>query len=185
MSDAPEVRLLLFRVGDLVCAADVDRVREILPRLPATRIPGAPAAVTGVANVRGTLVTVVEAWRLLRRGPANGEGGRGGGGGGGSPGGSGGGAEGGRAGSTAAGAGPGIPGEGATTVLLEVGSGRRLVALTVDEVMDLLVLDGDALEHRQELPGLDPALVRAVGRWADRLFVVLDADALLSPILSA
>ena len=33
MSDAGVVRLLLFRVGRLVCAAEAERVREILPWL--------------------------------------------------------------------------------------------------------------------------------------------------------
>src|SRR5258708_36192789 len=58
-------RLLVFRVGNLICAAEVDAVREILPRLPTTRIPGAPPVVAGLVNVRGTLVTVVEGWRAL------------------------------------------------------------------------------------------------------------------------
>src|ERR1700720_4799423 len=58
-------RLLVFRVGTLACAVDVDQVREILPRLPTTRIPGAPPVVAGLVNVRGTLVTVVEGWRAL------------------------------------------------------------------------------------------------------------------------
>src|SRR5881296_2246303 len=58
-------RLLVFRVGTLVCAAEVDQVREILPRLPTTRIPGAPPVVAGLVNVRGTLVTVVEGWKAL------------------------------------------------------------------------------------------------------------------------
>jgi len=65
MSEATLVRLLVFRVGNLICAAEVDQVREILPRLPTTRIPGAPPVVAGLANVRGTLVTVVEGWRAL------------------------------------------------------------------------------------------------------------------------
>src|SRR6266511_2707943 len=65
MSEATLVRLLVFRVGNLACAAEVDAVREILPRLPTTRIPGAPPVVAGLVNVRGTLVTVVEGWRAL------------------------------------------------------------------------------------------------------------------------
>src|SRR3989441_6945398 len=43
-------RLLVFRVGTLACAAEVDQVREILPRLPTTRIPGAPPVVAGAGN---------------------------------------------------------------------------------------------------------------------------------------
>ncbi|HEX9611341.1 MAG TPA: chemotaxis protein CheW [Gemmatimonadales bacterium] len=154
MSDVTDLRLLVFRVGNLVCAAEVDRVREILPRLAATRIPGAPPAVAGLVNVRGTLVTVVEGWRVLGQPAPNGH------------------------------------TVGGTTILLEVGrpgagaTGRKVLGLFVDEVMDLVVVAGDALEAREALPGLDPTLVKAVGRRGDGLFVVLDSDALLSPILS-
>ncbi|MGH7701075.1 MAG: chemotaxis protein CheW [Gemmatimonadales bacterium] len=151
MSDAGDVRLLVFRVGKLVCAAEVDRVREILPRLAATRIPGAPPTVAGLVNVRGTLVTVVEGWRALSQPAPNGEG-------------------------------------GGSLVLLEVAGTaagtRKLIGLTVDEVVDLFAVAGDGLEPRQALAGLDPTLVRAVGRRAGQLVVVLDPDALLAPILS-
>src|SRR5437764_13587688 len=67
MSDAAVVRLLLFRVGALLCAAEAERVREILPWRAPTRIPGAPPIVAGLVNVRGTLVPVVEGWRARRR----------------------------------------------------------------------------------------------------------------------
>src|SRR5216117_388243 len=65
MGDAQVVRLLVFRVGNLTCAAAAEVVREILPPLNTTRIPGAPPVVAGLVNVRGTLVTVVEGWRAL------------------------------------------------------------------------------------------------------------------------
>src|SRR5256885_13936656 len=65
MGDAQVVRLLVFRVGNLTCAAAAEVVREILPRLTTTRIPGAPPVVAGLVNVRGTLVTVVEGWKAL------------------------------------------------------------------------------------------------------------------------
>src|SRR5437879_13619570 len=51
------VRLLVFRVGTLACAAEVDQVPKILPRLPTTRIPGAPPVVAGLVKVRGRRVT--------------------------------------------------------------------------------------------------------------------------------
>ena len=153
MSDTGVVRLLLFRVGGLVCAAEAERVREILPRLEPTRIPGAPPVVAGVVNVRGTLVTVVEGWRALKQPEpsADGEGG--------------------------GGSGP--------TVLLEVGGAKKVLGFTVDEVVDLVSVGGEGLDRRQALPGIDPTLVRAVGRRAGQLFVVLDTDALLTPILSS
>jgi purine-binding chemotaxis protein CheW len=164
MSDAGVVRLLLFRVGEVVFAAEAERVREILPRQAVTRIPGAPSVVAGLVNVRGALITVVEGWRALRQSepPAD--------------------------------AGPG------TTVLLEVGGGgggsagsggsggsggSKVLGFTVDEVVDLLSVSGGELERRQALAGMDPTLVRAVGRRAGQLFVVLDTDALLTPILSS
>ena len=169
MSDAGAVRLLVFRVGSLLCAVEAERVREILPRLQSTRIPGAPAVVAGLVNVRGTLVTVVEGWRALRQRepPPAGEPGEPG-----EPG-------------EAGGGGGGEGGGGGTTVLLEMDGGKKVLGFTVDEVVDLLSVSGEALEHRQALPGIDPTLVRAVGRRAGQLFVVLDTDALLSPILSS
>ncbi len=146
MSDGGTVRLLVFRVGTLACAAEAATVREILPRFEPTRIPGAPALVAGLVNVRGSLVTVVDGWRALGQ-PAP----------------------------------PGGARDG-TTVLLELGGGRKVIGFTVDEVIDLLSVSGETLEQRQALPGIDPTLVRAVGRRAGQLFVVLDTDALLTPI---
>jgi purine-binding chemotaxis protein CheW len=148
MSDAAAVRLLVFRVGSLACAAEVESVREILPRLAVTRIPGAPPVVAGLVNVRGQLVTVVEGWRALHQ------------------------------------AAPQESDAGGTTMLIQVGGGRVL-GFTVDEVLDLLAVPGAALEQRDALPGVDPTLVRAVGRRAGQPFVVLDTDALLGPILSS
>jgi purine-binding chemotaxis protein CheW len=158
-------RLLVFRVGTLACAVDVDQVREILPRLPTTRIPGAPPVVAGLVNVRGTLVTVVEGWRALGLPPL-------------SP--------------------TPSPDEAVTgsTIILEMGKGeeagnggsggeaRKLLGFTVDEVMDMLASAETTLEDRKGLPGVDPTLVRAVGRRNGELFIVLDVAALLGPILN-
>jgi purine-binding chemotaxis protein CheW len=156
-------RLLVFRVGTLACAAEVDQVREILPRLPTTRIPGAPSVVSGLVNVRGTLVTVVEGWRALGQAPH----------------------------------GPpsaGLPTAAAqesqgSTIILELGGdgdngGHKLIGFTVDEVLDLLAGGEAALEDGQGLPGVDPTLVRAVGRRNGELVIVLDVAALLGPILT-
>jgi chemotaxis signal transduction protein len=67
-----------------------------------------------------------------------------------------------------------------------VGEGRKLAGFTVDEVMDLLAVPPATLEERSGggLAGIDPTLVRAVGRRGDQLFVVLDVLALLGPILT-
>jgi purine-binding chemotaxis protein CheW len=44
--------------------------REVAPRTPSVRLPGAPAFVCGVVNVRGTLVPLVDLGRLLGAEPA-------------------------------------------------------------------------------------------------------------------
>jgi purine-binding chemotaxis protein CheW len=64
MPETESLRAVVFRVGGLVCALPATVVREILPPLRATRIPGADACVDGLVNVRGTLLTVVDAHRL-------------------------------------------------------------------------------------------------------------------------
>ncbi len=159
-------RLLVFRVGALTCAAEVDQVREILPRLPTTRIPGAPPVVAGLVNVRGTLVTVVEGWRALGQVPPPLD-----------------------PSATLLTAAPDdAPG---STIILEVapgdahnGSEHKLIGFTVDEVMDMLAAGATTLEDRKGLPGVDPTLVRAVGRHNGEVFIVLDVPALLGPILT-
>jgi purine-binding chemotaxis protein CheW len=67
MPDSPTLHAVVFRVGDLLCAAPAGIVREILPVLAATRIPGVAGAVEGLVNVRGGLLTVLDAHRLLGR----------------------------------------------------------------------------------------------------------------------
>ncbi|HXE57168.1 MAG TPA: chemotaxis protein CheW [Gemmatimonadales bacterium] len=141
---AGAVRLLLFRIGGLDCALPVEMVREVLPVQPATRIPGAPPAVEGLVNVRGTLLTVVDGPRLLDR--------------------------------------PGARGEESSLLVLRLGG--RAVGLQVDQVLDLVAMPEAALEPQGSLPGVDRRLLRAVGRHDARVFIVLDTDALLAPVLA-
>jgi purine-binding chemotaxis protein CheW len=58
-------RLLLFRSAGQTFAVDARSAREILPLSAATRIPGAAPAVRGLVNVRGMLVTLIDAARAL------------------------------------------------------------------------------------------------------------------------
>ena len=53
-------KLLLFPVAGRVFALEAAMVREILPAARPTRIPGAPPAVRGLVNVRGTMVAVLD-----------------------------------------------------------------------------------------------------------------------------
>jgi purine-binding chemotaxis protein CheW len=138
-------RLLLVRVADVVAALEATAVREILSTQAATRIPGAPAAVQGLINVRGELVTLVRGAQLLGR--------------------------------------EGVNEAGATLVLLRWGG--TSVAMAVDAVVDLVAVGDARLTAREDLPGIDPSIVKAVGVHGDRSFLVLDLDALLRPLLVA
>jgi purine-binding chemotaxis protein CheW len=65
----PTRRLLVFVAGGMPVAAEMDSVREIVPSLPVTRLPGAPATVSGLINLRGTVVTVLDAGTYLGESP--------------------------------------------------------------------------------------------------------------------
>jgi purine-binding chemotaxis protein CheW len=138
-------RLLLFRVADIVAAVEAATVREILSPQAATRIPGAPAAVQGLINVRGELVTLVRGRELLGR--------------------------------------EGDDGDAGTVILLRWED--RGVAVVVDEVVDLVPAGTLAITPRDELPGVDPALVRAVALHDEHSILLLDLDALFRPLLAA
>jgi hypothetical protein len=57
--------------------------------------------------------------------------------------------------------------------------------LVVDEVQDLVVLGRGMWAAREELPGVDPRWVRAVGRSPQATFVLLDLGTLLEPLFPA
>jgi purine-binding chemotaxis protein CheW len=58
-------------VGASLYGCDIADAREIIPLRPATRLPGAPAFVRGLINIRGTIVTVMDLGLRLdpKRGP--------------------------------------------------------------------------------------------------------------------
>lgn len=68
MPNATAGRVVICRVGSQRFTVPVADVREIVVTPPITRIPGAPTAIRGVVNVRGGLVTVVNAGALLGTG---------------------------------------------------------------------------------------------------------------------
>ena len=142
MNEPDTLAAVVFRIGDLICAAPAGRVREVLPHLPATRIPGVPFAVEGLVNVRGGLLTVTDGHALLGR--------------------------------------PARPDDEGAILVLDLG-GRRF-GLAVSQVLDFVELPPGSIASRDELPGVDPALVRAVAVRDDRHFILLDIDALLAPV---
>jgi chemotaxis signal transduction protein len=72
--------------------------------------------------------------------------------------------------------------EGAIVVLEVRG---RNYGLGVGQVLDFVEVPATAVVERQELPGVDPRLVKAVGLGAQQHFILLDVDALFAPIIGA
>ena len=66
-AEAPTRRLLVFEVGGAVYAAEMSAIREIVPSQIVTRLPGAPPTVSGLINLRGTIITVIDAGTALRQ----------------------------------------------------------------------------------------------------------------------
>jgi purine-binding chemotaxis protein CheW len=64
-NEIEEARSLTFLVAGKVYACDVDAVREVVPLGHVTRLPGAPSFVPGLINVRGVIVTVIDAGLYL------------------------------------------------------------------------------------------------------------------------
>ncbi len=145
MPDSQTLHAVVFRVGDLLCAAPAGIVREILPALAATRIPGVGEAVDGLVNVRGALLTVLDAHRLLGRARRADD-------------------------------------EGSIVVIT---TGTRTYGLLVGEVRDFVELPAGSVAERARLPGIDPRMVRAVARHGDDHFIMLDLEALVTPLLGA
>ncbi len=58
-------QLCTFRVGGEDYAIDIMRVREIIPPLPITPVPRAPAFVEGVIRLRGDVIPVLDVRRRL------------------------------------------------------------------------------------------------------------------------
>lgn len=143
MRDSPVARVLLYRLGSVICATPAQAVREVVPAGRAVRIPGAAGPVAGLVNIRGRLLTVVDGRRVLGA--------------------------------------PVAAGAPASVVVLS--RGERAAGLAVDEILDLADLPGDAPDGPPAPGGVPPGLVKAVHRYAGRLVVVLDTEALLAPLL--
>lgn len=136
-------RVLVFEVGDLVCAVPAGVTREVLSPVATTRLPGVSEVVDGLVNIRGTLLTVIDGHRLLGRTPVESH-------------------------------------EGAIIVLDVL---DRKCGLRVGRLVDLVAVPQDAVDDRDSLPGVDPSMVQAVGRYQDTPFVQLDLEELLRPVL--
>lgn len=63
--NASALQVLCFRLGGRFFAVDIGCIREILRSHAVTAVPGAPAHLAGVLNLRGELVSVYNLHRVL------------------------------------------------------------------------------------------------------------------------
>jgi purine-binding chemotaxis protein CheW len=63
-------RYCTFIVDNLLCGIDADQVQEILHDQPFTPVPLAPPGVLGLINLRGQIITAVDARQRLGMGQA-------------------------------------------------------------------------------------------------------------------
>lgn len=67
-----ELQVVVFKLGDETYAVDIASVREIITLQPITQVPGAPAFVEGILNLRGHVIPVMDLrgrFGLPRTGP--------------------------------------------------------------------------------------------------------------------
>lgn len=145
MDESGSARLLVFLADGRRYGCALQAVREIVHYRAPTRLPGAPAHIAGLINLRGRLVTLVDLAMQLGVRSA------------------------------------GQPRTASSSIVL-VESGARVVGLIVDEVRDVRPVAADAMESMAEGAGT-PGVMRALARFDDGVAVVLDADAIVSNIL--
>ena len=58
-------RSLVFRIAGRAYACEVSAVREVVPLVRLARLPGAPVTILGLVNIRGSIVTVLNAAAVL------------------------------------------------------------------------------------------------------------------------
>ena len=61
----PTVELATFYIGEALCGMDILNVQEINKLMDMTKVPQAPIYVTGILNLRGQIVTVVDLGKKL------------------------------------------------------------------------------------------------------------------------
>ncbi len=59
------VELATFYIGSALCGMDILKVQEINKLMEMTKVPQAPSYVTGILNLRGQIVTVIDLSKKL------------------------------------------------------------------------------------------------------------------------
>lgn len=61
----PTVELATFYIGEALCGMDILNVQEINKLMEMTKVPQAPSYVTGILNLRGQIVTIIDLGKKL------------------------------------------------------------------------------------------------------------------------
>lgn len=140
-------RMVLVCVDEHLFALPVERIREVVFARPYTPLPGADAAIRGLINLRGRMVTVVDLGVVTRLTPAGDE-------------------------------------PEHSVAILQHGAG--LAGLAVDDVAGMVEAEPAALSSAADAlraVRVDRAYLRGLGEDDGRIFVALDPDAILAPLL--
>jgi len=62
---APQIELISFRIGETLCGIPIHDVQEINPVSRITAVPQAPEYIRGMINLRGQIVTILDAGEKL------------------------------------------------------------------------------------------------------------------------
>jgi purine-binding chemotaxis protein CheW len=65
-ADIQEIKLVCFRLGRDLFAADIMRVKEIIKPLPIAGLPDSPDFIEGVINLRGSVIPVLSLRKRFR-----------------------------------------------------------------------------------------------------------------------
>ncbi len=65
-ADNREIKVVCFRLGQDMYAADIMRVREIIKPMKLTGLPDAPEFIDGVINLRGSVIPVLNLHKRFR-----------------------------------------------------------------------------------------------------------------------
>ncbi|MDQ7827103.1 MAG: chemotaxis protein CheW [Candidatus Eremiobacteraeota bacterium] len=60
------IEAVIFKIGDILCGLDIRHVQEICKNTDITRVYYSPAFISGVINLRGTVVTVINLRHLFK-----------------------------------------------------------------------------------------------------------------------
>ena len=136
-----EMQIVVFRLANEEYGVNILNVQEIIRPTEITIVPKAPYYITGVINLRGNVIPVMD---LYKRFNINGE----------------------------------IQIDPNTRIII-LNLNEINIGIFVDSVSEVLRLKGEEIEEPHLIEALDNKFVQAVGKYEDRLIILLDLNELL------